>query len=108
MSACDPIMYSESRGDFTCQIVTKLNEEERKTNLTFSVSGIMYTIWMNIYFMGLILHMYTQSIIGSDHEWKVEVPPCVGEPMLWCDKLNNEQDESCTGSGIHIQSCTYG
>ena len=51
--------------------------------------------------MGLILHMYTQSIIGSDHEWKVEVPPCVGEPMLWCDKLNKEQDESCTGSGIH-------
>ena len=50
--------------------------------------------------------MYTQSIIGSDHEWKVEVPPCVGEPMLWCDKLK-EQDESCIGSGIHIQSCIH-
>ena len=28
MSACDTIMYSESRGDFTCHIVTKINEEK--------------------------------------------------------------------------------
>lgn len=33
MSACDPVMYSESRGDFTCHIVTKINEEERPTSL---------------------------------------------------------------------------
>ena len=41
MSAQYPIMYSQSRRDFTCHIVTKVQGEEKKTDLTFSVSGII-------------------------------------------------------------------
>ena len=39
MSACYPIMYTQSRGDFTCHIASKVQGEEKKTDLTFSVSG---------------------------------------------------------------------
>lgn len=36
-------------------------------------------------------------LLGSDDEWNVGVPPCVGEPMLWCDEEQDETVESSTG-----------
>ena len=62
---------------------------------------------MNIYFMGLILHMYTQSIIGSDHEWKVEVPhvlvsQCSGATSLLRNKMNHALDQVYIYRAIHM------
>lgn len=38
LSACYPIMYSQSRGEFSCHILTKFKDEEKRTDLIFSVS----------------------------------------------------------------------
>ena len=36
-------------------------------------------------------------LLGSDDDWKVDVPPCVGEPLCDVELVQDETVESSTG-----------